>query len=203
MSHTEPLSEHRARLLQAMATVAADKGFADTTIADIVREAGVSKRTFYENFESKDACFLDLYRAASASALRALRSALALDRPWQAQVEHALGTYLAHLASGPALVRTLFVEIHQLGPAGMRVRREVMQHMADFMLATVNAEPMAVPPAPMLNPTMALAAVGGIHELVLQAIESGQEARLAELTPDASAIVRALVRVQMPPPSRS
>lgn len=183
-----------------MATVAADKGFADTTIADIVREAGVSKRTFYENFDSKDACFLDLYRAASASALRALRTALAPDKPWQAQVEHALGTYLAHLASGPALVRTLFVEIHQLGHAGMQVRREVMQHMADFMLATVNAEPVAAgasaPMAPpVLSPTMALAAVGGIHELVLQAIESGQEARLAELTPDASAIVRALVRV--------
>ncbi|MEZ5700921.1 MAG: helix-turn-helix domain-containing protein [Burkholderiaceae bacterium] len=36
------------------------------TIADVVREAGVSKRSFYEHFESKEACFLALYAAASA-----------------------------------------------------------------------------------------------------------------------------------------
>ena len=52
-----------------MATVSAEKGLAVTTIADIVREAGVSKRTFYEHFDGKEACFLALYRAVSASAL--------------------------------------------------------------------------------------------------------------------------------------
>lgn len=190
-----------------MADVAARKGYADATIADIVREAGVSKRTFYENFESKDACFLALYRSASQAALEALRSSLVTDKPWQAQVEHALSTYFAHLAAGPALVRTLFVEIHQLGPAGMQVRREVMQHMADFMLETVNAstaelsdssatgKTATVPQA--LNRTMALAAVGGINELVLEAIEKGEAAQLQALSSPASEVVRALTHAHL------
>lgn len=206
----EPLrtpTEHRFRLLKAMADVAARKGYAEATIADIVREAGVSKRTFYENFESKDACFLELYRSASHAALQALRSSLAPDKPWQAQVEHALSTYFAHLAAGPALVRTLFVEIHQLGPAGMRVRREVMQHLADFMLETVNA-PLAVssgsrptgePASPpmALSRTMALAAVGGINELVLESIEKGETEQLQTLSPAAGEVVRALTHAHL------
>ena len=179
-------NEHRGRLLQAMATVAAAQGLAATSIAAVVAEAGVSKRTFYEHFADKDACFLDLYRAASASALRTLREAVQPERPWQDQVEHALGAYFAHLASGPQLIRMLFVEIHHLGPAGALVRREVMQHLADFMLETINAE------REVLTPTMAVAAVGGIQELVLQAIEQGEAAQLDRLTSNASAVVRLL-----------
>lgn len=179
-------NEHRARLLQAMASVAAAQGLAATSIAAVVAEAGVSKRTFYEHFADKDACFLELYRAASASALRTLRESVQPERPWQDQVEHALGAYLAHLAAGPQLIRMLFVEIHHLGPAGAMVRREVMQHLADYMLETINAQD------PVLTPTMAMAAVGGIHELVLQAIERGEAAQLERLTPSASAVVRLL-----------
>lgn len=179
-------NEHRARLLQAMASVAAAQGLAATSIAAVVAEAGVSKRTFYEHFADKDACFLALYRAASASALRTLRESVQAERPWQDQVEHALGAYLAHLAAGPQLIRMLFVEIHHLGPAGATVRREVMQHLADYMLETINAD------AIVLTPTMAMAAVGGIHELVLQAIERGEAAQLERLTASASAVVRLL-----------
>lgn len=184
--------EHRTRLLQAMATVSAAKGLALTTIADIVREAGVSKRTFYEHFDSKEACFLALYRAASGSALRTLREALKPDRPWQTQIEHALQAYFEHLAAGAGLVRVLFVDIHHLGPEGLRARRDVMQQLADFMVTTVNrAEPGAAPLRAM-SPAMAMAAVGGINELVLQAIEQGQAAELKKLTPCAGEIVRAL-----------
>jgi len=184
-------NEHRARLLQAMANVAAAQGLAGTSIAAVVAEAGVSKRTFYEHFADKDACFLELYRAASASALRTLRDSVQSERPWQDQVEHALGAYLKHLSAGPQLIRMLFVEIHHLGAAGAQVRREVMQHLADFMRETINTQ------APVLTPTMAMAAVGGIHELVLQAIERGEAAQLDRLTPSAGAVVRLLAAAPM------
>lgn len=185
--------EHRVRLLQAMAKVATAKGLAATTIADIVREAGVSKRTFYEHFDSKEACFLALYRAASGAALKTLREAVQPDRPWQTQVEQVLGAYLAHLSGGPGLIRTLFVEIHHLGTEGLAVRREVMQELADFMARTVNtsAQP-GVGPGHTLSPAMALAAVGGINELVLAAVERGETERLTDLAPCASELVRAL-----------
>jgi len=183
---TEP---HHTRLLQALAVVAAEKGLAAATVSDVVREAGVSKRTFYEHFSDKDACFLTLYRQASASALRTLRDSVQPERSWQAQLESALRAYFSHLASGPQLLRTLFVEIHHLGEAGAAVRREVMRTLADFMRDTVNRDRDA---AHALSDAMAMAAVGAITELVLDAIERGEQARLTELTPAASEIVRRL-----------
>lgn len=183
---TEP---HHTRLLQALAVVAAEKGLAAATVSDVVREAGVSKRTFYEHFSDKDACFLTLYRQASASALRTLRDSVQPERSWQAQLESALHAYFSHLASGPQLLRTLFVEIHHLGEAGAAVRREVMRTLADFMRDTVNRDRDA---AHALSDAMAMAAVGAITELVLDAIERGEQARLTDLTPAASEIVRRL-----------
>ncbi len=184
-----PANDHQGRLLEAMAHVAASQGLAAASIAAVVAQAGVSKRTFYEHFTGKDDCFLALYRAASGSALRTLREAVDPAQPWQHQVEHALGAYLAHMAAGPQLVRLLFVEIHQLGEVGAAVRREVMQSLADFMLETIQDRSA-------LTPALAMAAVGGIHELVLQAIERGEAAELERLTPGASAVVRLLAGVR-------
>ena len=183
-------SEHRRRLLQAMASMAATKGLAAVTIADVVREAGVSKRTFYEHFESKDACFLDLYQAVSMNALKTLRDSVSAERPWQQQLEQALQAYLTHMAASPELLRTLFIEIHHLGVAGERARRDVMDALASFMVETLGRGPGES----AIDEGLALAAVGGINELILQAIEQGRVAELPAMTPVASEVVRRLAR---------
>lgn len=183
-------SEHRRRLLQGMAQVAARKGLAATTIADVVREAGVSKRTFYEHFGSKDACFLALYRAVGAGALRTLQGVVSAERPWQQQLEQALQAYLSHMTANPELLRTLFIEIHHLGLPGERARREIMDAMADFMVQTLRRGPGSR----SLDEGLALAAVGGINELILRAIERGQATELPSMTATASEVVRRLAR---------
>lgn len=198
---TEPVAgEHRNRLLQAMAAMAASKGLAATTIADIVREAGVSKRTFYEHFSSKEACFLSLYRQLAAAALRTLRDALSGEKPWQSQIEMALHAYFTHLSSGPGLMKALFVEVHHLGPEGMAVRREVMRNFANFMLEVVNGShpPETAGKEPLvLTPTMAMAAVGGINELVIEMIEQGRAESVNALTPAAAEMVRVLAHADI------
>ncbi len=196
--HTEATPaqpEHRRRLIHAMGGCAADRGYAATTIADIVREAGVSKRTFYEYFSSKEACFLALYRAVSAAALRTLSEAVDPNRPRHDQLDRALQAYFAHLSAGPTLLRTLFIEVQQLGDEGAAARREVMLQLADFMLQTVNDGRGGASTLPELTPPMAMAAVGAINELVLQAIERGQAADLVQLTGTARDIVRALAHL--------
>lgn len=187
-----------------MAVMAAGKGVATTTIADIVREAGVSKRTFYEHFRTKEDCFLQLYRQVSTASLQTLSGALVGNLPWQSQVETALQAYFSYLAQAPRLMKSLFVEVHHLGPEGMAVRREVMQKFADFMLSVVNgpALPASVGETGGLAPrtltrTMAMAAVGGINELVLELIEQGREAEVDSLTPAAAELVRVLAHAEL------
>lgn len=173
---------HRSRLLEGMAHAVAAKGYADTTIADIVREASVSRRTFYEHFQTKADCLIALYEASSHNALKVLRGAIDPAHGWQTQVEQALSAYLGCMAGNPILMRTLFIEILGLGTAGLAARRRVNQEIADFMLATLQGG---------ITAQMAMAVVGGINELVLQYIEQDRVAQLGELVTPASALVRA------------
>ena len=178
--------QHRGRLLEGMAVAVARNGYAETTIADIVREASVSRRTFYEHFSTKADCLVALYEAASHNALKVLREAIARPQEWEQRVEQALRAYLECMASNPVLMRTLFIEILHLGPQGLAARRRVNQEIADYMLDVVGRD--------RVTPELAMAVVGGIHELVLQAIEDGRVERLGELTGTASRLVKAVVR---------
>jgi AcrR family transcriptional regulator len=177
--------QHRSRLLEGMATAVARKGYAETTIADIVAEASVSRRTFYEHFATKADCLVALYEAASHNALKVLREAIAQPQEWEQRVEQALRAYLECMASNPVLMRTLFIEILHLGAPGLASRRRVNQEIADYMLQVVGRD--------RVTPELAMAVVGGIHELVLQAIEQGRVEQLGELTHTASELVKAVV----------
>ncbi len=139
--------EHRARLLRGMAQAVAGKGYADTTIGDIVRVASVSRRTFYEHFGDKAECLVALYEAASRNALRVLRESIDPAQEWEQQVEGAIRAYLDCLARNPVLLRTLFIEILGLGPEGLESRRAMHREIADFLLELINAG--AAPHAPM------------------------------------------------------
>ncbi len=192
-SSSREVTDHRARLLKAMAVSVGAKGYASVTIADIVSHACVSKRTFYEHFESKEACFLALFRAASQSGMKVLRDSVVPDKPWQPQLEDALTRYFEHLSSTPGMLRTLHVEVFQLGHQGEEARRQVINDMASFMCSTINREHPGHPGNSRLSHDMATAAVGAINELVLRMIERDTMDTLPMLTPLAAKVVRALV----------
>ena len=194
MAPAEPSdpAPHRTRLLEGIAQAVADKGYADTTIADIVREAGVSRRTFYEHFATKAECFIALYEAANRNTLAVLREAIGPGQDWKTQLDRALVAYLGSMAQNPALLRSLSIEILGLGAEGMAARRRVNDELCRFMLLVVNAGSGARK-APLTH-EMAVAVIGGINELVLQAIEQGDAGRLERLAGPAGELVRAVTR---------
>ncbi|MEZ5649336.1 MAG: TetR/AcrR family transcriptional regulator [Burkholderiaceae bacterium] len=168
----------RSRLLAGMAAVIGRQGYVATTIADIVAEAGVSKRTFYEHFASKADCLIALYEAVNLEGLEVLRACIAPGRPWREQVERALTAYFGWMSRNPRLVRSLFIDVLALGQPGLAVRRRVHEQIACFMIAVVQSSPDLPQPA---SPDLVAALVGGIHELVLVRTEQGDGLRAAEL----------------------
>jgi AcrR family transcriptional regulator len=182
--------DHRHRLLEGMAQSVAEKGYADTTIADVVRLASVSRRTFYEHFASKPECLIALYETASHNALGVLRGAIDPSHPWQAQIDQALAAYLGTMTRNPVLLRTMFIEMLGLGAPGLAARRRVNREIADFMVSTINAG--ARPQGQVLSADMAMAVVGGINELILQYIEQDKVDDLLQLVGPASRLVRAV-----------
>lgn len=183
-----PDLDHRHRLLQAMAETVAAKGYAAVTIADLASAARVSKRSFYEHFSDKPACFIALYESASLATLKVLREALDPRRDWHDQVEQALAAYLACLARNPALLATLFVEIMGLGSEGLAARRRSTERFADLIIEVVRASGQHD-----LGREQAVAIVGGIHEWVLQAVESQRVPDLPRLAAPGARLVRAVL----------
>jgi AcrR family transcriptional regulator len=190
---TQPIgATHRARLTAGLALAIAEKGYAAATIADVVRRARVSKRTFYEHFADKQACFLALYAETSDGLLAIIADAVARTQGgWEERLATAARCYFERVAREPALIRTGLIEIQAAGPAARRLRRDVQRRYAD-MLRTLSTEAAAQEPSiTPLSRELATALVGGIDELMLEAVEAGQEQRLAGLADAAIELIRA------------
>jgi AcrR family transcriptional regulator len=191
-----PLPEidpQRARLLQGMAASITEKGYAATTIADVVRHARVSKRTFYEQFADKEECLLDLYSVASDIMLAVIAGASESERPLRAGVEASVSEYLSALAAQPALTRTLLVEIQAAGPRALEMRKQVHQRFADQLRALVEDGRRQEPGLKPLSPAMSTAIVGGINELMLTAVQEGHTEELAELSGTAAELILSVI----------
>ena len=172
--------DHRHRLLDAMAQSVASHGFASTTVTDVVTLARVSRRTFYEHFGTREACLIALFDAASAQAFKVLVGSINPTRDWRDQLNDALHAYLSTLSMQPTLLKTLFVAVFALGDEGLAARRRNNEQLVNFIEATVAAGSNGQP-APERSTITAI--VGGIHELILQSIERGEEGQLAKLVP--------------------
>ena len=101
--------------------------------------------------------------------------------------------YFDYLAQDPVLLRTLFVEILGLGMPGLVVRRRVNDEIANFIQMAINSGSAgAEDPGVHLTGEMAMTVVGGINELVLEAIEQDRAGDLRELVAPATRLVRAV-----------
>lgn len=157
------------RLLDALGEAIVDQGLARTTVADIARIAGTSKRTFYENFASKDEAFLALYAARSEQLLGAI-SEVVTDptAPIEQQVRGGVEAYLGFLADNPALARAHMLESHTLGEVGLRARRALMDTHAAYLREVVARARAHHPELRDLSESDSVGVVAGLTELTLR-----------------------------------
>jgi AcrR family transcriptional regulator len=185
--------EQRDRLIAALATAIEERGFRSTTVADIVRIARTSRRTFYEHFADRDACFLALFEQTSAASMEQLAAAVHPGDAPERQIEAALDAYLQSVTERPALHLSFVRELPGLGPEGAARQRAVIERFASLLVALVEAGREARPElaARPLHPDIAVIIVGGLRELLVIAAEQGRPVR--ELRRSAGDAVRALL----------
>lgn len=188
-----PVGDHRDRLLAGMAAALVEKGYAAVTIADVARHAHVSKRTFYEHFAEKQECFLAVYRVTSDQLFQHVGAAADPALPLPDRIGAAVRAYLDVLAAEPRLTQTLLLEIQAVGPNGLRLRREVLRRFAIMLSARVEegrGGDLGIRP---LTIELATAVIGGVNELVLDAVEQGRADRLGDLDGTVADLVRAVL----------
>ncbi|MFB9236479.1 TetR/AcrR family transcriptional regulator [Plantactinospora siamensis] len=168
---TRPPDRVRADLIAGLAEAVAEKGYAACTIADVVARARVSKRTFYEHFADKEDCLLALYADSCDRLLEVLRGTGGPGQPWRDRVVAVVSAYLTALDEMPAVSRAVLVEMQAAGPRAYRLRQRTQRRFADALVELVATARRADPELAELPPDMALALVGGINELLLEAVD--------------------------------
>ena len=137
------VATQRERILRAATDVMSEQGYASTSVADILRRAGVSRETFYEQFDSKQDCFV----AALEAAIVSLQSAMQTSSPATGtpldRFGTVLGTYLDAIAADPARARLFLVEVYAVDEAAIRRRVALQQGFVDRLVADLGVRSQA------------------------------------------------------------
>ncbi len=131
LSREQVRASQRARMLHAMVEAVAQKGYASTSVADVIGGARASRETFYEHFENKQDCFLAAYDEAVRRLTDAMRGAAAGGAPAAGRFERVLERYLDAIAAEPALARTFLIEVYAAGPDAWRRRARVLDRFGE------------------------------------------------------------------------
>jgi AcrR family transcriptional regulator len=174
----EFIAQHqRARIIAALAEETMAKGYRAVTVADIVRRAGIARNTFYENFSSKEDCFLAASEFAVTEALGQIVEAASKFESWPARVNAGLAAFLSYVATEPALARTCIVEALSAGPAAVERYERSIQSFVPLLRLGRKVSPQGEELPETLEETI----VGGVFWILYQRIIMGQSEQIEDL----------------------
>ncbi len=176
-----------------MATSIEHSGYRETTVADVVRIARTSRRTFYEHFGDREGCFLALFDAINDQMMEEVAAAVSPEQSLEQQVDSALDAYIAGVTAQPALYRSFVHELPSLGQPGADRMMGVTERFAGLLVALVESSrrqqpDLALRPLPM---DTAIMIVGGLRELAVIYLQREQD--LNALRTTAGATIKAVL----------
>ncbi|GAA2787429.1 TetR/AcrR family transcriptional regulator [Saccharopolyspora taberi] len=119
LSREDVVSSQRERIVDALFDAVTEKGYPATTIGDVVERAGISRRTFYEHYPSKEACFLAAFDGAVTHVGAQMNQVLGTvpKHDWRERTRQSWRAFLTALAANPAVTWSLYIETFSAGPA--------------------------------------------------------------------------------------
>jgi AcrR family transcriptional regulator len=170
----------RRRIMDAIAELTAEQGYDATKIGDIVRRAGVARKTLYDNFEGKEEVFLSAFDTAVDEALERIEADCAeVEGGWEERVEAGLAAFLRYVAENPALARMCMIEALSATQTATERYEAAMQRFVDLTKRTV-------PQDDQLPETIEETLVGGVAWIVYQQIRRDEAEQAEDLLPELS-----------------
>lgn len=167
----------RDRLFDAMARTVAEQGYANATVTDICRAAGVTRPAFYVHFDSKQGAFLATYRHGTQVMYRLMEEAHQAAPDWRAATGASLRVLLEVLASTPAFATMAIVEIDAVGAEARRERELLLRRFRPLFGGA--PRPAGIVAEEELVDTV----VGGVYHAIYRAIADERIQHLPELLP--------------------
>lgn len=140
LSRDEVVADQRLRLVIGMAEACGERGYVATSVADVLKRAGVSRETFYERFGSKLDCFLAALDFVGSVLVGELATAVGGDGDNVERFERALVVYLTTLADHPSYARLFLVEAHAAGVEALARRAALQSDLVTALAALLEAD---------------------------------------------------------------
>jgi AcrR family transcriptional regulator len=150
------------------------------SVEDVVGAAGVSRRTFYDTFKSKEDAFLAAYEEIGSELVLSVSEAYNSSTTFPEGVVNCLRVFLEFVASVPHYADMCIIEVLAAGPAALSRRDAVMKAMADLLERGAETMENGIRPPRLTAETI----VGGIYEIVYSRVLQGKTAELPSLLPD-------------------
>lgn len=178
-SRDEVARNQRERLLGAMVAAATGKGYAETSVADLLELSGVSRRAFYELFADKEACFLATLDEILRGAMAVTASRLHQEGSLEERAERSLTAFLELLVSQPGAARLCLVESHAAGPTAVARVENAIAGFGELMAQALRERPGYE----RMPDEMVWAMLGGMQKILHSRLHRGTERELLELGP--------------------
>lgn len=172
------------RLVCAVADCVAARGYAATSVADVIAVAGVSRKTFYEHFADKEACFLASFDTGARAIFDAMADAVEGIEGWRRVLDAVFSTWLEFLQADLAFTRAYMIEFWAAGDAA-RARWQQRRDRTTGLLKTLHEQacredPTIVP----VSDTVLAAVVGGTNRVVISHVLARRPEPLTVLKPE-------------------
>ncbi len=168
----------RWRLLGAVVELVLDRGARGLTVAMICGRAGLSRRTFYELFEDREACLLAAFEEKVEQATRIVEQAVVNETRWRERIRAGLSVLLSFFDNDPGAARLLVVEALSAEEQTLRERRHVLARLVVIVdQGREEAKQGREPP-----PLTAEGIVGAVSSVIHARILDRDQRLLIELT---------------------
>lgn len=169
----------RDLILAAMIRVVGSQGYKETSVADVIEEAGSSRTTFYKHFEDKQECFLAAYEMLVEQVFAEMYAHCDGERPWLERVEKGLATLLELFALDPQLARTAVVEVAAAGADARKLHWDAVARLTRFL-----EDGRQIADGRELPENISLMSAGAVFGLIFDELLAGRAAQLPAQLPE-------------------
>ena len=171
----------RERLIVAMLSAAAELGYLETNVQDVIDRAGVSRPTFYEHFSNKEDCFLAAFDASADRLRKKVEAAVRKGGAvWRDRMRLGLEALLRFASREPDTARTMVVEARAASAAAVKRRVELMDEFANCLRSEARE---FLPAGAPDNDLTASGIVGGVESMLYSRLCKQEHDQLESLLP--------------------
>lgn len=170
----------RDRLTAGAIAAIAERGYHEASVTEICAAAGVSRRTFYSYFTSKEECYLQTFDLVFEHLSEVMTEAGSVEEDWPERVHQRLTSMLGVFAANPNLVRFILVAPLRAGEGIVAHYRLGLEQLLKILTEDRPADGSVRQPSTAIEQAL----VGGMVATITRKVENGAEEELADLLPD-------------------